>query len=131
MHCQRGVGYKLNSVFAYHSEEVPSKTSRFDFVYESEAHKGSTIHLLKVHQNSSAACTFPPKPDTTQKFIYDLKRIGSMDFYHAYRSKVYGPHEIVFQHGEYRYLLLIKPAKWTSTMWLLKILKGLTIEIFN
>jgi hypothetical protein len=115
-------GYKLDSVFAYHFGESPSADSRYNFVYEHEEHKGSTIQLQHVHKNSPAACAFPPLPDQTQKFKIALEKVGGVDCYYAYRSENYGPHELIFQRGNFRYLMLVKPASWTSKEWFFKFL---------
>jgi hypothetical protein len=115
-------GYKLDSVFAYHFGEIPSAESRYNFVYEHEEHKGSTIQLQHVHKNSPAACAFPPLPDQTQKFKIALEKVGGVDCYYAYRSENYGPHELIFQRGNFRYLMLVKPASWTSKEWFFKFL---------
>ena len=119
---QSNSGYKLDSVFAYHFGETPSAESRYNFVYEHEEHKGSTIQLQHVHKNSPAACAFPPLPDQTQKFKMALEKVGAIDCYYAYRSENYGPHELIFQRGNFRYLMLVKPASWTSKEWFFKFL---------
>ncbi len=115
-------GYQLDSVFAYHFGETPSEESRYNFVYEHEEHKGSTIQLQHVHKNSPAACAFPPLPDQTQKFKMALEKVSGIDCYYAYRSENYGPHELIFQRGNFRYLMLVKPASWTNREWFFKFL---------
>lgn len=115
-------GYHLNSVFTYHTGDKPDKRSRANFVYEHESHKGSTIQLLHVHKDSPAASSFPPNPDHTQKFKHVEESIQGKIYYHAYRSEAYGPHELIFQRGDYNYLLIVKPTSWTSRDWLLRFL---------
>ncbi|MEI8329752.1 MAG: hypothetical protein WCG14_07140 [Chlamydiia bacterium] len=117
-------GYKLDSVFAYHSGNTPSEESRYNFVYEHEGHKGAIIQLQHVHKDSPAACAFPPVPDKTQKFKMVSRKTRDMDCYYAYRSENYGPHELIFQHGMFRYLILVKPASWTSREWFFELLEN-------
>ena len=115
-------GYKLNSVFTYHAGDPLSEKSKCNFVYEYEGKKGSTIQLQHVHKDSPAACAFPPVPDATQKFKIKLEKVCGVNCYYAYRSESYGPHELVFQIGDFNYLMLVKPASWTSREWFFNLL---------
>lgn len=116
-------GYRLDSVFAYHVDVFPSEESKYNFVYENESYKGSTIQLLHMHKNSLAACAFPPAPDTTQKFKKGIDRVCGIDCYYAYRSEQYGPHELIFQHRNFNYLILVKPTSWTNREWFFKLIE--------
>ena len=117
-------GYQLDSVFTYHKGHFPSKESRCHFIYENDGHKGSTIQLLHMHKGSPAASAFPPIPDMTQKFKVAQEKIGDVDCYYAYRSEKYGPHELIFQARDYQYLMLVKPASWTSREWFFNLLEN-------
>lgn len=109
--------YKLEAVFAYHVKDKPDKNTRYNFVYEHATHKGNTIQILQMANDSSSVCTFPPKPDNTQKFITELRKVGEFDCYYAYRSEIYGPHELIFQYKGNTYLVLAKPSSFTSKDW--------------
>ena len=118
---------RLNAVFAYHAQSTPTEESRFNFVYERENCPGSTIQLLHVRNASPAACTFPPQPDTTQKFTHYNELLSDIPCYLAYRSEAYGPYELIFQRGDFTYLVLVKPASWTNKPWFFNIMKNFII----
>ena len=94
-------------------------------------YKGSTIQLLHVHKNSLATCAFPPVPDITQKFKIETDSICGIDCYYAYRSEKYGPHEVIFERGDFNYLILVKPASWTSKKWFLRLLDSFFLTVLG
>ncbi len=126
---QKASGYNLVTVFAYHEEANPTANSRYNFVYEHNVHKGSTIQIQHVYKDSPAACKFPPEPDTTQKFLTTTTKIQGIDCHYAYRSEECGPFEVVFEHKDYRYLMLVKPTSWTNKQWLFEFLDSYLAKI--
>lgn len=115
-------GYRLDSVFVYFGERPTLSESRYHFVYEHKEHKGVTIQILQMNKASPASCTYPPTPDLTQKFKHSMLEANGKEFFYAYRSEQFGPHEIIFQHGDYNYLMLVKSASWTNKEWFLSLL---------
>jgi hypothetical protein len=110
-------GYSLNSIFVYQGQEEPSLSDRVEYIYEHNEILGATIRLIRSHKSTQFSFNYPPEPDVTQKFRHSTLDINKKIVYHAYRSEDYGPHEAVWDQGEYNYLLLVKPTSWTTRSW--------------
>ncbi|WP_417905393.1 hypothetical protein [Candidatus Tisiphia endosymbiont of Micropterix aruncella] len=113
-------GYFLNSVFTYQKQkEFSAQEDRVEYVYEHAKVPGATVRLVRTPVIS---ISFPPIPDTTQKFYYEELSGLKRSVYYAYRSKNYGSHEVVWQDRNHNYLLLVKPTSWTNREWFLRFL---------
>jgi hypothetical protein len=113
-------GYFLNSIFS-----IGSPQQEVEYYYEHRELPGSYLRLLVTAEGHEHSIPYPPKLGD-QYCKTEHLNIHNHDMYHAYLDENLGPHEIIWSHENSVLLLLIKPATWTSRIWLHKLLKDIT-----
>lgn len=118
-------GYVFNSLFAFGQSE--NQFSEIEFIFEHQKVPGLFIRLLTAPLVTSNPILFPPTiGDQECKAVIVQKNKGKQPFYCA-TSKIFdfGPHEVVFKMGDTPFIMLVKPAPWTSFHWLLQFMDAI------
>ena len=115
--------YILNGGFGFgnnkdHLEEV-------EFIFEHKESSGSFIRVLCAQTNSAFSISVPPTisdQECTNKTLTINKNIY---YYATSKNFAFGSHEVVFKNNSFNFMIIIKPAPWTSFEWVLDLLTSL------
>lgn len=118
-------GYIFNSLFAFGKNK--EQFSEVEFIFEHQKVPGAFIRILTTPQGAANSIQFPPKIGDQECLVQNMNKKES--FYLA-SSKVFdfGPHEIVFCLNQIPFIMLVKPAPWTTLHWVLRLIAAIELQ---
>lgn len=98
-----------------------------EFIFEHKKVPGCFVRVLCSPKNSPFTISIPPiisDQECTNKTL----TIGNNNFYYATsKNFAWGSHEIVFKNDSFNFMMIVKPAPWTSFKWILDLLASFEI----
>lgn len=104
-----------------HLEEV-------EFIFEHEKSSGSFVRILCTQTDSPFPISVPPTISDQECTTKTLTIRKNTFYYATSKNFPYGSHEIVFKNNSFNFMIIVKPAPWTTFEWVFDLLTSLNIE---
>jgi hypothetical protein len=103
-------GFRLDTVFLLGSPDEPQE---LELVYEHLDYPGHTLRILIWPPSTPNPLSFPPTKDPHPGYTTSYRLHGRQVF-HAFSSRRFGQHEVVWKQGDMKLMVMLKPAPWTD-----------------
>lgn len=115
--------YLLNSGFGFGRSKV--QLEEIEIFFEHQNAPGCFVRVLCSSMNSPYSIAFPPTLSDQECADKSLS-IHDYTFYYATSKNFeFGSHEIVFNKRSFHFMMIIKPAPWTTFEWVMELLAAL------
>lgn len=113
-------GYTINGGFGFgkrrsHMEEI-------EIIFERQNAPGCFVRILCTRSNSTFSISVPPNLGDQECIHQTLCIQGNTLYYATSKNLALGSHEIVFSKDPFNFMMLVKPAPWTTFEWVMGLL---------